>query len=55
MNNLRIAWLLTSAFYYCHPPPAESAKLDRETKAFVANWRGYAPGFEDSGSLHKMG
>ncbi|ERT05990.1 putative glycosyltransferase domain protein [Lyngbya aestuarii BL J] len=37
MKNLRIAWLLTSAFYYWHPPLTELAKLFPETTAFVAN------------------
>ena len=55
MKNLRIAWLLTSAFYYWHPPLAELAKLFPETTAFVANWRGYAPGFEDSFKIDIVG
>lgn len=55
MENLRIAWLLTSAFYYWHPPIAELAKLFPETTAFVANWRGYAPGFEDSFTIDIVG
>ncbi len=55
MNNLRIAWLLTSAFYYWHPPLAELAKLYPEMTAFVANWRGYAPGFEDTFKIDIVG
>ncbi|KKD39242.1 glycosyltransferase family 4 protein [Limnoraphis robusta] len=55
MNNIRIAWLLTSAFYYWHPPLAELAKLFPEMTAFVANWRGYAPGFEDSFKIDIVG
>ena len=48
MNNPRIAWLLTSAFYYWHPMLAELAKLFPQMKAFSANWRGYAQGYEES-------
>jgi glycosyltransferase involved in cell wall biosynthesis len=55
MKNIRIAWLLTSAFYYWHPPLSELAKLFPETTAFVANWRGYAPGFEDSFKIDIVG
>ncbi|NJM77969.1 MAG: glycosyltransferase family 4 protein [Acaryochloridaceae cyanobacterium RU_4_10] len=54
-KDLRIAWLLTSAFYYWHPPIAYLAKLFPETTAFVANWRGYAPGFEDSFKINIVG
>ncbi|EAW35504.1 glycosyltransferase family 4 protein [Lyngbya sp. PCC 8106] len=55
MKNHRIAWLLTSAFYYWHPPLAELTKLFPETTAFVANWRGYSPGFEDSFKIDIVG
>jgi glycosyltransferase involved in cell wall biosynthesis len=54
-DNTRIAWLLTSAFYYWHPPIAYLAKLFPETTAFVANWRGYAPGFENSFKINIVG
>ncbi|MBW4518516.1 MAG: glycosyltransferase family 4 protein [Scytolyngbya sp. HA4215-MV1] len=48
MKDLRIAWLLTSAFYYWHPMLSCLTQLFPQTTAFAANWRGYAPGFEDS-------
>lgn len=55
MNNLRIAWLLTSAFYYWHPMLSYFAKQFPQMKAFSANWRGYAPGFEDSFAVEIVG
>jgi glycosyltransferase involved in cell wall biosynthesis len=54
-KNLRIAWLLTSAFYYWHPMLGYLAKLFPEMTAFVANWRGYAPGFEESFKINIVG
>jgi glycosyltransferase involved in cell wall biosynthesis len=48
MKDLRVAWLLTSAFYYWHPMLNCLSRLFPQTIAFAANWRGYAPGFEDS-------
>lgn len=55
MNNPRIAWLLTSAFYYWHPTLSNFAKLFPEMTAFAANWQGYAPGFEDSFKVEVVG
>lgn len=55
MNNLRIAWLLTSAFYYWHPMLSNLAKIFPNMIAFVANWRGYAPGFENSFNVEIVG
>jgi glycosyltransferase involved in cell wall biosynthesis len=55
MDNLRIAWLLTSAAYYWHPMLSHLAKLFPQTTAFAANWRGYAPGFEDSFQIEVVG
>ena len=55
MDDLRIAWLLTSAFYYWHPTLSHLAKLFSQMTAFVANWRGYAPGFEDSFNVAVVG
>ena len=53
--DLRIAWLLTSAFYYWHPTLSELAKLFPKMTAFAANWRGYASGFEDSFTVEVVG
>ncbi|MDJ0737487.1 MAG: glycosyltransferase family 4 protein [Nostocaceae cyanobacterium] len=55
MNNLRVAWLLTSAFYYWHPPLSHLAKIFPQMKAFVANWRDYAPGYENSFQIDIVG
>ncbi|HEY9848475.1 MAG TPA: glycosyltransferase family 4 protein [Leptolyngbyaceae cyanobacterium] len=55
MKQTRVAWLLTSAFYYWHPMLSNFAKLFPEMTAFAANWRGYAPGFEDSFKVEVVG
>ncbi len=55
MDTPRIAWLLTSAFYYWHPTLSHFAKLFPRMTAFTANWRGYAPGFEDSFTVEVVG
>lgn len=55
INDSRIAWLLTSAFYYWHPTLSHLAKLFPKMTAFAANWRGYAPGFEDSFDVEVVG
>jgi glycosyltransferase involved in cell wall biosynthesis len=55
MDDLRIAWLLTSAAYYWHPMLSHLAKLFPQMTAFAANWRGYAPGFEDSFQVEVVG
>ncbi|MBW4575404.1 MAG: glycosyltransferase family 4 protein [Aphanothece sp. CMT-3BRIN-NPC111] len=55
MNNPRIAWLLTSAFYYWHPTLSHLAKLFPQMTAFAPNWRGYALGFEDSFAVEVVG
>lgn len=55
MTNTRIAWLLTSAFYYWHPTLSNFAKLFPEMTAFAANWQGYASGFEDSFKVEVVG
>lgn len=55
MKDLRIAWLLTSAFYYWHPMLSCLTRLFPNTVAFAANWQGYAPGFEDSFAVEVVG
>ena len=55
MSTIRIAWLLTSAFYYWHPTLSYLAKIFPQMRAFSANWRGYAPGFEDSFNIELVG
>ena len=51
----RIAWLLTSAFYYWQPMLKELTKLFPHTMTFTPRWHGYAPGFEDSFSVEIVG
>jgi glycosyltransferase involved in cell wall biosynthesis len=55
MQNPRIAWLLTSGFYYWHPMLCELTKLCPDTMAFTAKWRGYAPGYENSFNIEVVG
>ncbi|NJL85871.1 MAG: glycosyltransferase family 4 protein [Leptolyngbyaceae cyanobacterium SM1_1_3] len=55
MSSPRVAWLLTSAFYYWHPMLSQLAQRLPDTKAFVANWRGYASGLEDSFAVDIVG
>jgi len=54
-THLRIAWLLTSAFYYWHPTLSAFTKRFGQTTAFAANWRGYAPGFENTFAVEVVG
>ena len=46
--NLRIAWLLPSAFYYWQPAISKLAQLFPQTTVFTGLWQGFAPGFENS-------
>jgi glycosyltransferase involved in cell wall biosynthesis len=55
MQSPRIAWLLTSGFYYWHPMLCQLTKLFPETRAFTAKWRGYAPGYEDTFTIEVVG
>ena len=55
MNNLRIAWLLTSAFYYWHPMLSYLTQRFPNTIAFAAKWQGYAPGFENTFAFDAVG
>lgn len=55
MHSPRIAWLLTSGFYYWHPMLCQLTKLFPETMAFTAKWRGYAPGYQDTFKIEVVG
>lgn len=55
MNTPRIAWLLTSAFYYWHPTLSNFTRLFPQMTAFAGNWHGFAPGFEDSFTVDVVG
>jgi glycosyltransferase involved in cell wall biosynthesis len=54
-HSPRIAWLLTSAFYYWQPMLSNLAKLFPETMTFTPRWHGYAPGFENSFPVEIVG
>jgi glycosyltransferase involved in cell wall biosynthesis len=54
-HELKIAWLLTSGFYYWHPMLSHLAKIFPQMRAFTAKWRGYAPGFENSFDVEVVG
>ncbi|OLP20480.1 glycosyl transferase [Leptolyngbya sp. 'hensonii'] len=55
MHEIRIAWLLTSAFYYWHPMLSCLSRLFPQTTAFAANWQGYGRGFEHSFAVEVVG
>jgi glycosyltransferase involved in cell wall biosynthesis len=55
MNSPRIAWLLTSAFYYWHPMLSCLTQRFPETQAFAAKWQGYAAGFENQFAVEVVG
>jgi glycosyltransferase involved in cell wall biosynthesis len=55
MNSPRIAWLLTSAFYYWHPMLSCLTERFPQTIAFAAKWQGYAPGYENSFTVDVVG
>lgn len=46
--NLRIAWLLPSAFYYWQPAISKLAQMFPQTTVFTGHWQGFAPGFEET-------
>ncbi|WP_017302710.1 glycosyltransferase family 4 protein [Spirulina subsalsa] len=55
MKNLRIAWLLTSAFYYWQPTMKSLSQLFPQTTVFTSRWHGYAPGLENSFQVEIVG
>ena len=55
MENPRIAWLLTSAFYYWQPTMSSLTKLLPQTTVFTSRWPGFAPGLEDSFKVEIVG
>jgi glycosyltransferase involved in cell wall biosynthesis len=55
MESPRIAWLLTSGFYYWHPMLCQLTRLYPDTLALTAKWRGYAPGYEDTFKIEVVG
>jgi glycosyltransferase involved in cell wall biosynthesis len=55
MENPRIAWLLTSAFYYWQPTMSSLTKLLPQTTVFTSRWPGFAPGLQDSFKVEVVG
>ncbi len=55
MEKIRIAWLLTSAFYYWHPTLSSFSQKFPQMKVFAPKWGGYAPGFENSFAIEVVG
>ena len=47
-KELRIAWLLPSAFYYWQPGIVEFSKKFPRTKIFTGRWVGFAKGYENT-------
>ncbi|HCF26066.1 MAG TPA: glycosyl transferase [Cyanobacteria bacterium UBA11049] len=47
-SNLRIAWLLPSAFFYWQPAISKLAQMFPQTTVFTGLWQGFAPGFENT-------
>lgn len=46
--DIRIAWLLPSAFFYWQPAISKLTQMFPQTTVFTGHWQGFAPGFEDS-------
>ncbi len=55
MDNTRIAWLLTSAFYYWQPTMNRLTKLYPQTTVFTSRWHGFSPGLENSFKIEIVG
>ena len=47
METPRIAWLLTSAFYYWQPVMHRFSNQFPQTKVYTSRWHGFAPGLEE--------
>lgn len=54
-DNPRIAWLLTSAFYYWQPTMSSLGKLFPQTTVFTSRWHGFAPQLENSFKVEIVG
>lgn len=52
--NLKIAWLLPSAFFYWQPAISELARMFPQTTVFTGHWQGFAPGFENSFAIEVL-
>ncbi|NBD32732.1 MAG: glycosyltransferase [Cyanobacteria bacterium] len=55
MKNLRIAWLVPSAWFYWQPTLSEFSKLFPKTKVFTALFPGYTKGYESCLDIELVG
>ncbi|MBO9998479.1 MAG: glycosyltransferase family 4 protein [Cyanobacteria bacterium SID2] len=54
-TSIRVAWLLTSAFYYWQPAMKCLTDLFPNTTVYTSRWHGFAPGLEDSFHVEIVG
>jgi glycosyltransferase involved in cell wall biosynthesis len=55
IDNLRIAWLLPTAWFYWQPALSEFTKLFPQTRIFTGLWPGFAQGYEDTLAVEVIG
>jgi glycosyltransferase involved in cell wall biosynthesis len=55
MNELRVAWLVPTAWFYWQPSLSELTKLFPQTKVFTGLFPGFAKGFEGSLEVEVVG
>lgn len=55
MNQLRIAWLVPSAFFYWQPMFREVTRRFPQTRVFAGKWPGFAAGLEHTFSVETIG
>lgn len=55
MKDLRVAWLLPTAWFYWQPSLSELAKLFPKTKVFTGLFPGFAKGFENTLDVEVVG
>jgi glycosyltransferase involved in cell wall biosynthesis len=54
-SNLRVAWLLPTAWFYWQPALSEFTRLFPKTTVFTGLWPGFARGFENSLTVEVVG
>lgn len=54
-NDLRIAWLLPTAWFYWQPALSEFTRLFPQTRIFTGLWPGFARGFENLLAVEVVG
>ncbi|MGG6293729.1 glycosyltransferase family 4 protein [Leptolyngbya sp. AN02str] len=55
MNNLRVAWLLPTAWFYWHPVLSHFAKRFPQAIVFTGLYPGFAKGYEDTFKVEVVG